>query len=368
MEEVMVSVIAVNYNSSALLKECLHSIASTAGDENLEFLVVDSGSREEEVERLSDLERDNVKIILSSGNIGYAKAVNTGIENAKGDVILITNPDVVYKPGSIKAMLSALSELPGCGAVGPKTWWNKRMTFLLPTGELITPSWILKTELMRISPFVSRAILKRWVRKTLRYWLSGEPETQEMLSGACIMTTRRVIEKVGVFDDSFALYFEDTDWCLRARKAGYRLYLAPQAHIVHYYNQSAKQDAGASQEKYNDSMDRYMRKHFRINPALLRSMVRLLDGVHKASARYEDKGVLSEPPVFTFGDASRKLLLLSPVDFLVPSAGAFVEGDSFKVPEDLWGLLGEGRYFVKVLYLETLVECGAWSWEKRSSE
>src|SRR3972149_4278049 len=99
MEEVMVSVVAVHYNSSALLKECLYSIASTAGNEPFECVVVDSGSRKEEGERLSDLERDNVRIILSSGNIGYAKAVYTGMVNAKGDVILITNPAVGYRPG-----------------------------------------------------------------------------------------------------------------------------------------------------------------------------------------------------------------------------------------------------------------------------
>lgn len=363
----MVSVIAVNYNSSALLKECLYSIASTAGNEPFECVVVDSGSRKEEVERLSDLERDNVRIILSSGNIGYAKAVNTGIENAKGDVVLITNPDVVYKPGSIKAMLGALSELPRCGAVGPKTWWNKGMTFLLPAGEFITPFWLLRTELMRISRTVRDMALGSWIKKTLRYWRSAVAIEQDMLPGACIMTAREVLERVGGFDDSFRLYFEDTDWCLRVRKTGYRLYMVPQANIIHYYNQSAKQDTEASVNKYNDSLEKYMKKHFKQQLPLFRAAIQRLGktGENKTGTSFKDMGGFSGPATFAFKDSSRKLLLLSPMDTLIPSAGAFFEKDSFRVPEDLWELLGPGKYFAKALDLDSLTECWSWSWEKK---
>jgi GT2 family glycosyltransferase len=360
----MLSVIAVNHNSSALLLECLLSLSRAIGNDPHEFLVIDSGSKEEEVRGLRGLEAENVRVILSSENIGYARAVNMGVEVARGELILITNPDVLYTPDSIAHMMTALQQLPRCGAVGPRIWWNKRMTFLLPSSELITPSLILKTELTRRSMVMHRMILKRWIRRALEYWLTENPLPQEMLSGACIMTSRKVLDRVGGVDDSFPLYFEDTDWCLRAKKEGYTLYLIPQAHIIHYYNQSAKQDAEASQEKYNDSMDRYMRKHFRISTAFLQRVIKLLKG-YNASALYEDKGTLSEPPEFTFRDGSRKLLLLSPVDFLLPSAGAFLEGISFEIPQDLWDLLGEGRYFVKVLDLGSFKECGSWSWTKQ---
>lgn len=360
----MLSVIAVNHNSSALLKECLSSVASTLEDEPFEFLAVDSGSREEDAEALRSIEGGNVRLILSRENIGYARGVNAGIREARGDTILITNPDVVYKHGSINNMTTALSTLPRCGAVGPKTWWNKGMTFLLPMSELITPRSILRTELMKTSQTLNDTILRSWARKTSAYWLSEEPVMQEMLSGACIMTTRKVIENVGGFDDSFSLYFEDTDWCLRVRKAGYRLYMMPGSNIVHYYNQSAKQDTGASQEKFSASMDRYMDKHFRRYLPLLHAALKLTERRRFPSV-YEDMGPLAAPPHFTFRDDSRKLFLLSPLDSLIPSAGSFLkETASFSIPEDLWELLGEGRYFAKAFKLHGFEDCGSWSWVK----
>ncbi len=362
----MLSIIAVNHNSSALLKECLSSIVSTIGNDPFEFFVVDSGSKEEDVNNLLNLEGDNVKIILNSENIGYARAINTGIRNARGDFILITNPDVFYKSNSIKIMLDALATFPRCGAVGPKTWWDKKMTFLLPFSELITPYGIFKSELMKVSQTMNKLILRRWIKKTLRYWLSEKPLRQEMLSGACIMTTKKVLDVVGGFDEIFPLYFEDTDWCLRARKAGYRLYMVPQANIIHYYNQSAKQDMKASQEKFNYSLDKYIRKHFKGQLFLSRQNQRLHKlSSNKASTMYEDKGILNTPPVFTFKDKSKKLLLLSPVGSLIPSAGSFFEGNSFETPGDLWDCLGEGRYFVKAMDLERFKDCGSWSWVKQ---
>jgi GT2 family glycosyltransferase len=361
----MVSVVAVNHNSSALLKECLSSIVSTMGNEPFEFLAVDSGSREEEIQNVRSLEGGRVRVILSRENIGYAGGVNRGVREARGDHILITNPDVVYKQGSIRSMVAALSTLPGCGAVGPKTWWNKGMTFLLPVSELVTPYRILRTDLMRISGTARDMMLRGWIKKTSEYWLSEKPVRQEMLSGACIMTTRGVLERVGGFDDSFPLYFEDTDWCLRVRKSGYHLHMVPDAHVVHYYDQSAKQDRKASREKYGESLNIYLGKHFKGKLPLLRTVLKLLKGRNKVSAIYEDRGALTTPPRFTFSDESRKLFLLSPIDSLIPSAGSFFEGTFFRIPEDLWGLLGEGRYFAKAFDLRRFKDCGSWSWVKQ---
>lgn len=365
----MLSVIAVNHNSSALLKECHRSISETAGDLPYEFLAIDSGSRAEEVDSLSDLRGDNVTIIAEKSNIGYAKAVNIGIRNAGGEFILITNPDVVYKPLSIRTMVDAVMGLRRCGAVGPKTWWNKGMTFLFPMSEVISPYWLFKAGLMDASLFLKDVFLKGWIRKTSLYWASGEPVLQEMLAGACIMTTRKVIGNVGGFDESFPLYFEDTDWCLRARKAGYRLYMEPRANIIHYYNQSAKQEKITSQDKFNDSLERYLKKNFRVSSVMFRQVQRMLKhGDRNTAAAYNDMGVLGTPPSFSFGDASRKLLLLSPVESLIPSAGSFFEGSSFTIPEDLWECMGAGRYFLKALVADSLEYRGSWCWTKKGEK
>lgn len=361
----VLSVIAVNYNSSALLKDCFSSLVSATENIKTEFIVIDSDSREDEVNNLRTLEGDNVRIILKKENVGYPRAVNEGLKNANGDFILITNPDVFYTHDSIKNLLNVLKKFPNCGAVGPRTWWDKGMTFLLPLSELITPFWMFKTCLMDISSALREVILRRWIRKVQAYWLSEKPPVQDMLSGACIMTTRKVLEIVGGFDETFPLYFEDADWCLRARKAGYHLYMVPDAHIIHYYNQSAGQDVRTSQEKFDNSLNIYLRKYFKIRSYLSGNISKLLKRIfNKADNLYDYRGAITKPPVFTFEDKSKKLLLLSPVDSMIPSAGSIFEGDLFKISEELWNFLNNGRYFMRAFEMKHLSSCGAWSWDK----
>ncbi len=367
MEEMTLSVIAVNYNSSSLLRECFMSLASAIGKEPFEFIAIDNGSENWDIDNLSNLKGDNVRIILNRENAGYARAANIGIRHANGDLILVTNPDVVYQHGSIKAMVNALAELPRCGAVGPRTWWDKGMTFLLPVSELIKPYRFFLTEIMRVSETMNHVLLKRWIRKTLRYWRTVKPLRQEMLSGACIMTTRKVLDRVGGFDESFPLYFEDTDWSLRVRKAGYNLYMVPDAQIIHYYNQSARRDMEAAQNKLEISLGKYIKKHFRLQQFTFSKILRLCrfrKGVK--SLTYDDLGVLTSPPVFRFGDFSERLFLLSPLDSLIPSAGCFSGKDFFAIPGDLWDCLGDGRYFMKALVLNSFEVSGSWSWVKRT--
>ncbi len=359
----MLSVIAVNHNSSALLKRCYFSIASTVAGEPFEFFAVDSGSREEELSALTELDTRGMKLILSRDNIGYAGAVNLGLKQAKGDFLLITNPDVLYKPGSIEAMVDALAGLPLCGAVIPKTWWNDNMTFLLPVSEPITPLSVLGREFMRLSRITNEGLLRRWVKRTVRCWLSETPVRLDMPAGASVMTTREVIEKVGGFDEMFTLYFEDTDWFMRVKKARYRIYMLPQAQIVHYYNQSAKQDAAAAQEKFDDSFAKYIGKHFKSQAFLLRLIGRLRKyGRNSFADRYNDLGVLEAPPTLHFRHGLKKLILISPVDPPMPAAGSFIEGDSFEIPRDLWNFLWEGRCYVRAFEFPGLIPLGAWTW------
>jgi hypothetical protein len=364
----MVSVIAVNYNSAHLLRECLSSIAAAVDGTPFECIAVDSGSRESDVRMLRDLKGDNLALLLNKENIGYAKAVNQGLSHAKGDVVLISNPDMLYKPGSIHRMMKTLEETPRCGAVGPRTWWDKEMRFLLPVSEFVTPYRMFRDEIMKGSRVVYEAILKGWVKKKIRYWLTETPLEQEMLSGACIMTTRRLIEKVGGFDEKFPLYFEDTDWFLRVRKAGYSLFLEPRAAVIHYYNQSAQKERDAAQQKFDYSLNLFLRKHYAFHFPIVNAIIKLRGHVHnRIYPLYDDMGRLTSPPDFSFSDTSEKLLLLSPVYSMIPSAGSFFKGNTFRIPEELWKYLGEGRYFVKAFILDGLKECGAWTWVKSNS-
>ncbi|MCX8031515.1 MAG: glycosyltransferase family 2 protein [Thermodesulfovibrionales bacterium] len=363
----MLSIIIVNYNSSEVLKECFSSINRFCNDQPIEILIVDSGSEELDKEKLKEIRDNKVRIIFANENIGYAKAVNLGIKNSQGQHILISNPDVIYLKESIQKMSDALRQIPNCGAVAPKTWWNYNRDFLLPKSEIITPFGNLLIDLARSSRAFYEAFFKRWVKRNLVFWLTDKPLKQEMLSGACIMTKKEVIESIGGFDEGFSLYFEDTDWSIRMLKSGYDLYLIPDSEVIHLYNQSAKKDKSAAEYKFNLSMQKYFIKHFSFQSSLVNFMKKLLSQRLKApsSIRYEiDLGLIKKPPFFKFESRGRKLLLLSPLEVLIPSAGAFIEDDSFMFPPDLWDCLGEGRYFLRCLLLDSLRYCGSWTWIK----
>ncbi len=365
----MLSVVSVNYNSSTVLKECLSSIAAAAEDIQYECIVVDSGSSKDDVEALLGLEGEKVKVILSSGNIGYAKAVNTGIRNTSGDFLLITNPDILYKQDSLKNMLRTLEEYPECGAVGPKTWWDRQMNFMFPCSELVTPYRIFKQELAKSYPVFRGFILRKWIKKAIQYWVAEEPIRQEMLSGGCIMTCRKVLNVTGGFEEAFPLYFEDADWCLRVRKAGFSLYMVPDADVIHYYGHSANKDMEASKKKFDYSMNEYLKRHFQGRSSLFGYLQKILRNCRIEDAGgFYDMGMLSNSPLFQFKGVSKKLILLSPFDTFIPSVGSFWKGDSFSVPADMWDSMGEGEYFARAFNANGFGELMSWKWVKNRSD
>ena len=151
----------------------------------------------------------------------------------------------------------------------------------------------------------------------------------------------------------------------RTRKAGYLLYMDPGAVIIHYYNQSAKQETGTAAEKFDCSLGRFFTKHYKVQSAFMKRILQLRKNIrNRAIMLFDDIGTVDLPPDFRFPAVSRKLLLLSPVDSLIPSAGSFFEGKTFRIPEDLWSHLGVGRYFAKAFELDGLEECGSWTWGK----
>jgi GT2 family glycosyltransferase len=356
----MLSAVAVNFNSSALMKDCIASLKRQA-ETDTEYILIDSGSAEKDALALKSIESDDTKTLLFKENIGYAASVNAGIKEAKGEFILISNPDVVYLPGCIKEMLGLLKKDKTIGAVGPRTWMDRERRFLLPPSEPLTPGIMLRDRLMESSSKFRSHIQRRWAKKALDYWKAEAPIKQDMLSGACIMTTRKTLDAVGGFDEKFPLYFEDTDWCLRAKKAGYSLYMAPDARIIHYYNQSAKQEDKESAGKFRYSMERYIEKHFWMRKRALELSLRLLPHKANASGGFKDIG---ESPLIAFEGESEKLILLSPLPSMIPSAGAFHSGREFKMPDELSNMLQKGRYFIKAFRLPGMELIGSWSFSR----
>lgn len=354
MGHIDLSIIIVNHNSTSLLLDCFHSIKSHIKSLAYEVIVVDSGSYQEEVKKLNVLkEYKCVNVILKEDNIGYAKAVNIGLELSKGEYILISNPDVIYLEGSINKLISAFVSLSKCGAISPRVWWDEKQTFLLPNNELITPSYIFEKNLASRNIFIEKYFFKRWLERTLLYWKAEHPIKVDLISGSCIMTRRNIINEVGNFDEQFPLYFEDTDWFLRVKNADYKLYYIPEADIVHFYNQSAKKEKESANLKFNKSMHLFLKKHFRFGNHIFGIFNKIIESKNILEKSFSyDIGYISEPITFNIKNSNEKLLLLSSVKCMVPSAGIFLKDNIIKINQNIWERLSEGRYYVRIISLE----------------
>jgi GT2 family glycosyltransferase len=203
-------------------------------------------------------------------------------------------------------------------------------------------------------------------------WRRREPLEVPMLSGACILTRRSVIDRVGGFDPGYFLYYEDTDWCRRVRLAGYPLVYVPDAEIVHYFNQSAQQDVGEAQDHARRSQARFVAIHYGRPGRFLYTAIKALHDrpAGRAAIRSPgviDFGVLADAPTWRLPESSSGRERVVEIGFnrrLVPAAAAFAHGADFHLSPAIWTRLQPGRYYARLLDAETLQPLGAWSWVK----
>lgn len=375
--EIDLSVIIVNYNVAPLVMQVVASLrrqkfAGQDGNEGrLEILVIDNASSPEDrvyLERLPS----SVVLLRNDRNVGFAAANNQGIKRASGRYLCFLNPDAMVLDGALEVLLQHLSRHPEVGAVGPKIWADDERTLLLPPGDPPTLSFILAQLLGGAFPAVGRWHGRQWCRRALAFWSSHEPVRVPMLSGACILTSRTTLDQVGGFDSRYFLYYEDTDWCRRLRRAGYHLVVVPAAEIVHYYNQSAKLDPNAAGRALL-SQARFVEVHFGVWGRLLYEAAKAVN--NRANRRRcpimrpqaIELGCLQVPPRLCVSGvvSSREPLIQISQDWsFVPSAAVVVRTADFRFPPSVWDRMQPGRYYARMINPQSLRVLAIWSWEK----
>lgn len=231
----LLSIIIVTWNSEEFIEKCLKSIFDTRGSTDLEVIVIDNASQDTTT-KIIERFKPEVRLIYNQANLGYAKANNQGIEVSKGDYILLLNPDVELKENCLKLMLDFLENHKDIDGSAPQ--------LLNPDGS-IQPSCrefpdfsILLWEFSGLSfLFPKNRILGRWRMGYFDFQSSREVD-QPM--GSCLLLRRKVIQKIGVFDEQFPIFFNDVDLCYRIKKSGGKLYFLPEAKALHYKGGSTK--------------------------------------------------------------------------------------------------------------------------------
>lgn len=253
------SVVIVAHDSRPHLSACLRSLYDQRDDLPLEVIVVDNASRDQGAEA-ARTEFPQITLVSPTKNLGFAAGANLGIRQAKGSHVLLLNPDTVVVPGALHRMVEFMNATPDAGVVGPK--------LLNPDGSLqlscrafpgrwmvFAHRYALLTRLLPGNPATRRYLLTDWDHGSVR--------PVDWVSGACLMTTREVLERVGLLDEGFFLFNEDVDFCKRVWAAGWKVYYVPEAVVFHHIGISGRRNAVPLILARHRSMLRYHHKHFR---------------------------------------------------------------------------------------------------------
>lgn len=224
---VNLSIIIVNYKTKEKTINCIKSIReSNLSGLDYEIIVVDNNSIDDSLENIKNSCAD-IKFIQSKINLGMGGGNNLGIKEAKGEFILILNPDTVVKKEAIKNLYFYISENKKIGVVAPM--------LLYPDNSL---QYSCFREWKIFTPIYRRTFLGKFNNKHLDNFLMKDFNHKDVMEidwamGSCLLIRKEILDKIGVFDERFFMYFEDTDLCRRIRKAGYKVIYNPKAIVIH---------------------------------------------------------------------------------------------------------------------------------------
>jgi N-acetylglucosaminyl-diphospho-decaprenol L-rhamnosyltransferase len=253
---VTLSIILVNYNTKALLKGCLRSIAATAEGLDHEIIVVDNASRDGSAEMVAR-EFPSVHLIRNFSNAGFAAGNNQAIQIACGEFILLLNSDTEVLPHALRNVLAFMQDHRDVAIAGCR---------LLNADRSLQPSLISFPSVWNL--FCEASFLYRLFGRTklfgqyyMSYFSYDRPIRSDVVKGAFMMVRRKVFDQVGLFDEAYFMYTEETDFCWRAKVKGFDTYFVPSAEIIHFGGGSMESSDTFLHQLHHSQM-RFIRKNF----------------------------------------------------------------------------------------------------------
>jgi len=229
-EEIQLSIIIVTHNAKDFLRNCLKSVFEKIKNLSFEVLVVDNASSDGTFEMLKN-EFPQVKVIFSKENLGFAKANNLAIKEAKGKYIFLLNPDTILLDENFEKLIDFAQKNPDVGAIGPKVL-NSDLTIQHQCKRGFPTPWNIFCYLSGLAKIFPKS--KIFAGYLLTYLDTEKIQGVDSLSGCAMVVKREVIEKVGMMDEDYYLYGDDLDWCYRIKSAGWKVVYFPETKIIHY--------------------------------------------------------------------------------------------------------------------------------------
>ena len=252
-----ISVIIVNYNVRHFLEQCVASVRRALHSLQGEILVFDNASVDDSVLMLRQHFPD-VHCIESKTNLGFSKANNAAAKLAKGEYVLILNPDTVLPEDCLIRCLEFLDAHPDAGALGVKMV-DGQGKFLPESKRGFPGFWVCFCKMIGLYKlFPASSIFNGYYMGHLK---ENETNEVDVLTGAFMMMRKEVYDKVGGFDEQFFMYGEDLDLCYRIQKAGFKVFYVHSTQIIHYKGESTKRSSLDETKVFYSAMHLFVKKH-----------------------------------------------------------------------------------------------------------
>ncbi len=222
----LITIVIVNYKTGDLVCQAVACAKTQAARDGIgiHIAVVDNGSEDGSLERIRAAHPD-IELIDAGANLGFAAGNNIALRNVTSPYAMLLNSDAFIQDGMLRKLAGFMEDNPDCGMAGPRV--------LNPDG----------TDQDYPCRFPTLAEMMRRALKGPQFPAQGKSATQpiamERIHGCCLMMRREVLEQVGLMDEQFFIYDEEMDWCLRTAQAGWKLWLLPDATVIHLGGQTS---------------------------------------------------------------------------------------------------------------------------------
>ncbi|MER3433406.1 MAG: glycosyltransferase family 2 protein [Leptolyngbya sp. ERB_1_1] len=247
-----VSIILVNYNGAQVTIDCLHSIRNQLHTVPYEVIVVDNASTDQSADSIESTFPE-VKLLRQSENRGFGAGNNIGARIASGEYLFLLNTDTILTCDLLPHLIEVMEQDPTIGIVGPKLL-NLDGSLQLSTARSIS-LWgeyqDLKQKLDYRKPTERSRICKQF--ETI--------QEVDIVIGAALFVRKDLFEDLGGFDETFFMYFEESDLCQRAQEEGWKIVYTPSVNLIHLGGHSVNQTADRLRLEYRRSQIYYYQKH-----------------------------------------------------------------------------------------------------------
>jgi O-antigen biosynthesis protein len=323
---VKLSVIIVNYNVKYFLEQALYSVRKAIAPLQAEIFVVDNNSADGSSEMVKRLFPE-VKLIENKNNPGFSKANNQAIQLAKGEYVLLLNPDTVVPEDCFTKICSFMDETPDAGALGVKMIDGKGNFLPESKRGLPTPAVAFYKMFGLSALFPSSPIFGRY---HLGFLPKNEIHQVDVLAGAFMLLRKNVLDKIGLLDEDFFMYGEDIDLSYRITKAGYKNYYYPHTSIIHYKGESTKKGSINYVFVFYKAMIIFAQKHYSQKNARIFSLLINMAIYGRAAVALLFRFVSS-----TYVAAVDWLLFFVAINLLAPSYARYKFGSAFAYAPDV---------------------------------